>query len=104
MSRRPRTVFMLWDGEVFKPNPAFNGYWNRGFVVGEVYPMAVVEERDRNSHNHYFAAVTEGWKNLSEENAAQFPTADHLRHWALVQCGYYDESYYVMSSPQEAKK
>ena len=101
---RPRTVYMLWDGEVFKPNPSFRAYCDREFVVGEIYPMAPIEERSLASHNHYFAAVAEGWKNLSEENAKHFPTAEHLRHWALVQTGYCSEAYYHMTTNFEARK
>jgi hypothetical protein len=101
---RPRTVFCEWDGEVFRPRPSFMPYCNREFVVGETYPMAPVEERSRSSHDHYFAALTEAWRNLSEENAKHFPTAEHLRKWALVQCGYCTETNYVMLNQQEARK
>jgi len=101
---RPRTVFMLWDGKVFRPIPSFRAYCDREFVVGETYPMAPVEERSSASHNHYFAALEEGWKNLSEENAKHFPTAEHLRHWALVQTGYCHEAYYHMADDLQAHK
>ena len=101
---RPRTVFMLWDGKVFRPSPSFRAYCDREFVIGETYPMAPVEERSSASHNHYFAALQEGWRNLSEENAKHFPTAEHLRHWALVQTGYFHEAYYTLASEDYARK
>jgi hypothetical protein len=104
MSRRPRAIFCEWDGEVFRPKPAFMAYLNREYVVGEVYPMAPEEERDMVSHGHYFAALHQGFLNLSEENAKRFPTETHLRHWALVQCGYCAHTQYVMANNKEARK
>jgi len=101
---RPRPVFLLWDGDVFKPAPSFKAYCDREYTVGEVYPMMPVEERSQASHNHYFAAVAEGFANLSEENAKRFPTAEHLRHWVLVQCGYATETNYVLANAREARK
>lgn len=101
---RPRPVFMLWDGEVFVPHASFKHYCDREFTVGEVYPMATIEERSQKSHNQFFAAVADGFENLSEENAKHFPTSEHLRKWALVQCGYCTETNYVMANSKEARK
>lgn len=101
---RPRIVFMLWDGEVFKPTPPFTAYCNREYVVGEVYPMAPIEERSKASHDHYFAALQEAFDNLSEENAKQFPSSEHLRHWALIQLGYCTECHWVMADNNEARR
>jgi len=104
MARRPRPVFLKWDGDVFRPEPSFKHYCSREYTVGEVYPMLPVEERSRASHNHYFAAIAEGFNNLSEENAKKFPTAEHLRHWCLVQCGFCTETNYVLANSKEARK
>ena len=102
--RRPRAVFLKWTGEVFVPEPSFAHYCGREYAVGEIYPMMPVEERSQSSHNHFFAALAEGFNNLSEENAKRFPTAEHLRHWCLVQCGYYAEATYVLANSKEARK
>lgn len=104
MARRPRPVFLKWTGDVFAPEPSFKNYCAQQYAVGEIYPMLPVEERSQSSHNHYFAAVAEGFNNLSEENAKRFPTSEHLRHWALVQCGYCSETNYVMANSKEARK
>lgn len=104
MARRPRPVFLKWNGDVFVPEPSFKHYCAQQYAVGEVYPMLPVEERSQASHNHYFAAVAEGFGNLSEENAKRFPTPEHLRHWALVQTGYCTETNYVMANNKEARK
>jgi hypothetical protein len=56
------------------------------------------------SHNQYFAAVTEAWKNLPEEYADQFPSVDHLRKWCLIKAGYRDERTIACSSKAEAQR
>lgn len=101
---RPRPVFCDWNGEAFVPRPQFMAYCDREYVVGEVYPMLPVEERSHASHGHYFAAVSDGFDNLNEGAARQFPSAEHLRKWCLVQCGYCTETNYVMANSKEARK
>lgn len=102
--RRPRPVFLRWDGEVFVPEPSFKHYLAREYVIGEVYPMLPVEERSRSSHNHYFAALAEGFNNLSEENAKHFANPDHLREWSLIQTGYCSETETVLADNKQARK
>lgn len=65
---------------------------------------AMEERRDRNmvSHDHYFAVVTEVWKNLSDEKLLDFPTPEHLRKKTLIAVGYRDERTLVCSSKAEA--
>jgi len=46
------------------------------------------EERSAISHAHYFAVIGNAWANLPEDLAADFPTAEHLRKWALIKAGY----------------
>lgn len=104
MARRPRPVFLKWTGEVFQPEPSFKHYCSQQYAIGEIYPMLPVEERSHASHSHYFAALAEGFQNLSEENAKRFPSVEHLRHWALVQCGHCVETNYVLANSKEARK
>lgn len=88
MNAPPPTNF-TWDGEAMIPkSPRFA---DRYFVVGEIYPMIVHEERSPASHSHYFAAVHEAWKNLPEKESDRFPSSEHLRKRALVEAGFYDE-------------
>jgi hypothetical protein len=95
---------LTWDGEVFRPPASFLPYINREYSKEEVYHLVPVEERSQASHNHYFAAVGEAFNNLSEENATRFPSREHLRHWALVQCGYATETNFVLANSKEARK
>jgi len=85
----PPPLHCRWDGEAFAPlRPAVA---DKHFVVGEVYPLVVHEERSAASHNQYFAALHEAWLNLPETEADRFPSSEHLRKRALVDAGFYDE-------------
>ena len=91
-----------WDGIAMVPQPRFQQRCDDDFVVGELYRLEVKEARSIASHNQYFAAIQEYWLNLPEIFGDRFPTADHLRKFALIKCGYYDERSIVASSRAEA--
>lgn len=86
------------------PLPRFQQACDRAFTVGEVYPLVVQEERSQASHRQYFAALNDAWMNLTDEDAMRFPTAEHLRKWALVQAGYADERSIACTDKLEARK
>ena len=75
---------------------------DKHFVVGLEYMLVPHEDRSMRSHRFYFASVNEAWKNLPEDMAERYPTADHLRKWALIKAGYRDERSIVASSKAEA--
>ena len=85
------------------PLPRYGNVCRRQFEEGEEYPLAPIEPRSRASHNHYFAALNEGFENLPETET-RFPTSEHFRKWALVEEGYRDEKNYVCESPAHAKQ
>lgn len=91
-----------WDGLSMVPMPRFQQKCDDQFVVGELYNLEIKEDRSANSHKQYFAAVREYWVNLPELIEDNFPTDEHLRKWALIKCGYYDERSMVASSKAEA--
>jgi hypothetical protein len=95
-------ILTTYDGEAFVPKNARLA--DRYFVVGEEYPLVVHEARSLNSHNHYFATLTELWRNLPEDDADQFPTMEHLRKWCLIKAGYADERSIVCASKAEAQR
>jgi hypothetical protein len=86
-------VEFQWDGEVMRPARHYLPRCHKQYVVGEAYPMIPHEDRSTNSHNHFFAAVHEAWKNLPEKMTARFPTSEHLRKWALIKAGYADDNH-----------
>jgi hypothetical protein len=72
------------------------------FVVGATYTLEEKHERSAASHAHYFASLNEGWLNLPEDTAERFPTPEHLRKFALIRTGHYDERSIQCGSPEEA--
>lgn len=97
-------TFTWTDDGVMVPLPRFRRACDRLFAVGAEYPLVIEEARSSNSHRHYFASVTEAWKNLPEAFAEQFPSADHLRKWALIKAGFYHERSVTCSSADDARR
>jgi hypothetical protein len=91
-----------WDGESFVPIGRFASLADSYFVAGEKYQLVEHKQRSHATHAHYFACLQEAWANLPEHLAAQFPTADHLRRFALIKTGYADACKFVASSKAEA--
>ena len=102
MSATVPIVFDWTDEGVMRPKCGFSKLCDKQYVVGESYRLEVVEQRSMQSHNHYFAVVEEAWRNLPETIADRWPTAEHLRKWALVQAGYRDEATFVCKTKAEA--
>ena len=89
-----------WTGRVMEP--LVPSVAARQFTPGETCRLMVFEERSPASHRHYFAAIKEVWENLPESDAARFPTAEHLRKYALIRTGYRTERVIVADSNQAA--
>lgn len=92
-----------WDGEAMRPLARFAKRCDQEFVVGECYAVSVEHERSQASHRQYFAALNDAWLNLPETDE-RFPTSEHLRKWALIQCGFCDERSAVFQSAEDARK
>lgn len=97
-----RPVIFEWTGEAMAPARGFAKLCDEQFVVGERYRMVQEAERSKRSHDHYFACLEEAWRNLPERYDGRWPTAEHLRKWALIQAGYRDERSIVAASKAEA--
>jgi hypothetical protein len=74
----------------------------RFFEAGNRYVMVEVADRSQASHKHEFAWLREAWMSLPENLAERFPTAEHLRKWALIRAGYSDSHTITCSSKAEA--
>lgn len=101
---KPPPLMMQWDGEALKPTRRFQKIADQRLVIGEIYRVDPEEERSIASHNHYFAAVNEAWRNLPEDVAERYPTSEHLRKWALIKTGYRDERSIVCATKAEAAR
>jgi len=101
----PPPIPFRWTGDSFEPA---SRYWasqaDRHFVVGQVYPLEVREERSTASHRAFFAQINEAWKTLPDEAADRFPTPDALRKFALIRTGYRDERSIACASKAEAQR
>ncbi len=84
------------------PQGKFQNIGKRQFATDEVYPMVVLEARSRSSHNHYFAALNEGYENLHESVSARWENVEHFRAWALIEAKFFHEEEHVFENPEEA--
>lgn len=98
-------LLFQWSGEAMVPA---SRHWareaDRQFVFGETYRLVEHQERSAATHGHYFAALSEAWQNLPEAVAERFPSAEHLRKFALIKTGYADSRQFVASSKAEARR
>lgn len=98
-------VMFIWnDDGVMEPDRRYKQLCDRQFVVGESYALTVDEHRSSASHRHYFASVHEAWMNLDHKYDGRFPSAEHLRAWALVEVGYCDEEVFAMPDKRDAMR
>lgn len=107
MTDAPIIVECMDDGAALVPVHVHgrNGeLWREAFAPGGRYRVQLVEERSRASHNHYFAAIGEAWRNLPDHMLDEFPSSEHLRKKALVRAGYADERTFVCASKAEAAR
>lgn len=99
---------MKWTGTGFEP---VSGFWaaicDKNLVVDETYWIRQDFERSSKSHNHYFAAISEGWAQLPEDIALRFPGKEGpelLRKYCLIKAGYHHMTEHVFDTPQDAMK
>lgn len=100
---RIRPVTFIWtrDGAMV-PLPRFRKQCFEQFVIDEEYPLGMISVRSRASHSHYFACITEGWLNLPERIAKDYPSEEHLRKKALIHTGWCTEKTLVCESEEFA--
>lgn len=104
MAQVDRPIIFQWDGDAMRPVRSFTRLANDQFVVGQEYRLVQEAGRSKRSHDHFFACVEDAWQNLPERWDGRFPTADHLRKFALIRAGYRDERSIVATSKAEAQR
>lgn len=95
-------ILFQWDGEAMVPRRPRIA--DKHFVVGQIYPLEVREDRSHVSHAHYFACIANAWQNLPEDLAERFRNPDALRKFALIKAGYRDERSIACASKAEAQR
>lgn len=104
MTTRPRPVIFTWtDDGTMVPLVRYKRICDQQFVVGEEYPLQIVESRNMNSHRHYFATIHSAWENLPEHLSALYPTHEALRAKALVETHFCTERDYVCDTQVKAR-
>lgn len=97
-------ILTVWTGEGFEVPPRARKALDATLVCGVRYSVAIIEERSAKAHAAYFATVTEAWRNLPEDEAERFPSADALRKYALIKTGYALRSDVVCANNNEAMR
>lgn len=90
------------NGHMVPLNSFFATRAAKQYQPGATYVLVPNEARSPESHSHFFAALHDGWLNLAEEYAEEFPTSAHLRAWCLVKAGFADRNTIVCASPEDA--
>lgn len=105
MTDSPFPIRFEWTGTEMRPATA---YWakcaDQRYVVGEVYTMDEIYVRSHATHAHYFACIKAAWDSLSDELRPQYPSAEHLRKFALIRAGYCTQVQHVAKSAAEAER
>lgn len=76
---------------VMMPLARYGNVAAKQFRDGERYDLSVLEARSAKSHRFYFVSIKNAFDSLPEKIAPRFPSKEHLRKWALVQVGLFDE-------------
>jgi hypothetical protein len=97
-----RRIKAIWTGASFVPEARDMHYCQFMFGAGEVLVLDPEQERDMNSHRHYFAQLHEAWKNLPEELEKTFPTEDIFRKKLLIKAGFFFMEETVCDSLRQA--
>lgn len=101
----PPLPFIWTEDEVFVPaTPMALVRCQKTFAIGARYMLAESQERSGKHHRYFFAALNEAFQNLPADRAAQFPSMEHLRRYALIKAGYCDSHVLVCDSEAEAEK
>ena len=100
-----RAVLFAWDGQSMKPAPRFMALAMRQYVIGEEYPLEVVEERSSKDHRHYFAAIKNAFDHIDDaETLAVLNTPNKLRQFCLIMTGWNDTTIFGPLSKRAAIK
>lgn len=90
MTQASPPILCVFKGGVFAPaRPSAISRAGRFYREGEEYALVEYAPRSQKSHNFYFAAVADAWRNLPEEWAQEFASPDHLRKYALIKAGFH---------------
>lgn len=94
----------LKQQKIFRPLAHSLQYCDEHFEDEQVVKFEEIEEHSDPSRRHFFACVGKTWDNLKEADQKQYKSREHLRHWVVIQAGYYTcEDVVAMSAKQAAE-
>lgn len=99
---RRRSIKVMFNGVSFMPMDRDRHYCKVMFGAGQVLMIDPEEERDMNSHRHYFVQLSEAWRSLPESFDPQYPTLEIFRKKLLVRAGWYHMTEMVCASAESA--
>lgn len=97
-------IICQWNGEALAPIQRFRKAADEQFVIGQTYPIAIVEDRSMKSHGHFFASLTDAFDNLPEDFDGLFSDVEAFRKRGLIECGYFNQREFVAASAAEARR
>jgi hypothetical protein len=100
VTRRP--VHVVWTGASFVPQGPDMRHCQHFFGAGEILIIDPEQERDMNSHRHYFAQLHEAWRNLPERLEKKYPTEDIFRKKLLIEAGFFHLDEIVCDTERDA--
>lgn len=100
----PGVIVYQWSGQAMVPMRRFADHCADTFKSGDFYHLEVQQQRRESSHRHYFAALDEAWANLPHEYDLESwsQSREHLRHFALIRCGWFNAKVIQCASNAEA--
>lgn len=105
MPQSPFPIRWNWDGEAMVPATRYwAGEADKRYVVGVTYTMDEIHVRSHATHAHYFACIKAAWDSLPDHLRPQFPSAEHLRKFALIRTGYCTQVQHPCKSAAEAER
>ena len=84
-------------------DPRYRKVFEAQFTEGADYIMVPVQARNMAQHSGYFAEVNRTHENLDERIAHLYPTATHLRKWALCESNFCTVKIIDCGTPAVAK-
>lgn len=101
-----RPVLFKFDAKncVMVVNPRWREIARRMFKDGEDYALEEKLERSSAQHKFYFVSIKNAFTNLNKETLDLLKTPNHLRQWALITTGWYDERQVGGLSLAQAKR
>ena len=94
-----------WNGKTWELPLRSELICARNYKRGDSLWLTELEESSPESRGQYFAIINKAWRNMPEQWGDVFPSADALRKWALIRCGFVQEPRLIAcDSSKEAKR